>query len=138
MGTHAITRVKENGQVILALYRQYDGYTGGHGKELAEFLVGKPLTNGIGDYDKPSFNGMGCLAAQLVAHFKTGVGGFYIYPTDAEDEEYNYTIEMNRAPSTFGPPGNLWIRAEKFQGSPEEFLEYINSGRYKKDEEEEE
>ncbi|NBR07293.1 MAG: hypothetical protein EBT92_16225 [Planctomycetes bacterium] len=97
MGTRSLTRVKnEDGQTILTLYRQMDGYPEGHGKELVDFLDGMVITNGISLGAKPakSANGMECLAAQLVAHFKTGVGGFYIYPDTADDQEYNYLIEM--------------------------------------------
>jgi hypothetical protein len=36
---------------------------------------------------------MGCLAAQMIAHFKDGVGGFYLVPDTGETEEYNYTIQ---------------------------------------------
>lgn len=37
---------------------------------------------------------MGCLAAQVVAHFKTKVGGFYLYPPKTHDigEEFIYTV----------------------------------------------
>ena len=37
---------------------------------------------------------MGCLAAQLVAHFKDGAGGYYLYPTNVKHvwQEYEYEI----------------------------------------------
>jgi hypothetical protein len=46
---------------------------------------------------KRVFNGAGCLAAQLVAHFKQGAGGFYIEPPNAKNcgEEYTYDIEVD-------------------------------------------
>ena len=40
-------------------------------------------------------NGEGCLAAQMVAHFKTKVGGFYIQPPMVVGEfenDYTYAI----------------------------------------------
>jgi hypothetical protein len=97
MGTRSLTRVKnELDQTVLTMYRQMDGYPEGHGAELVAFLEGMAVTDGIGVVNQPekSANGMECLAAQLVAHFKLGVGGFYLYPENAADEEYNYVIEL--------------------------------------------
>jgi hypothetical protein len=105
MGTRSLTRVfktykdeKKNKQVkvqLVNMYRQYDGYPSGHGSELAEFLNGGKVVNGIGVDEKQTvFNGAGCLAAQMIAHFKDGAGGFYIYPITAKDcgQEYEYEI----------------------------------------------
>ena len=83
------------GAEIVVLYRQMDGYPDGHGAELAAFLEGKVIVNGIGsDTPEGAFNGMGCLAAQVVAHFKDGIGGFYLHPAGSRDigEEYIYTV----------------------------------------------
>ena len=99
MGTRSITRVvDESGSVILAMYRLFDGYVeGGHGDDLNNFLKDIKVVNGLplNAYDKFA-NGMGCLAAQLVTHFKTeqGPGGIYIYPTDCADEEFNYEVSL--------------------------------------------
>jgi hypothetical protein len=40
------------------------------------------------------FNGMGCLAAQMVANFKDGAGSFYLYPVTTTDcgQDYEYHI----------------------------------------------
>ena len=95
MGTRCVTVVEENnGDAILAMYRQMDGYPDGHGQELADFLRGKQLVNGISmsTSQKECFNGMGCLAASLVAHFKRGIGSFYIVPPNGRREEYSYFI----------------------------------------------
>ena len=80
MGTRALTFVYDGETPIINLYRQYDGYPTGHGAELAEFLNGFKIVNGLGP-DTPSriANGMGCLAAQLVSHFKGDEAGqFYL------------------------------------------------------------
>jgi hypothetical protein len=80
------------------MYRQYDGYPTGHGAELAEFLAPFTLVNGLGiNETRKVANGMGCLAAQLVANFKDGAGGFYLYPTSAVDcgQDYEYHIFDN-------------------------------------------
>ena len=99
MGTRSLTFVYEKyGQIqkpVCNMYRQFDGYPTGHGAELAEFLNGGELVNGLGvERDQLQFNGMGCLAASMVAHFKQTPGGFYIHPVDITDcgQDYEYHI----------------------------------------------
>jgi hypothetical protein len=100
MGTRSLTFVYEDNKAIINMYRQFDGYPEGHGQELADFLGQfAAITNGIrvGETRKTA-NGMGCLAAQLVANFKTEVGGFYLYPTSAKDcgQEYEYHVYQDK------------------------------------------
>jgi hypothetical protein len=95
MGTRSLTFVYDGEQPIINMYRQFDGYPSGHGQELAEFLLSGKMTNGIPVGAKEHFfNGMGCLAAQLVANFKKDAGGFYLYPMDSTDcwQEYEYHV----------------------------------------------
>jgi len=47
MGTRSLTFVYDEQDVIINMYRQYDGYPTGHGAELAEFLGQFRMTNGI-------------------------------------------------------------------------------------------
>jgi hypothetical protein len=94
MGTRALTFVYDGEKPIVNLYRQYDGYPTGHGRELAEFLDGFKVVNGIGAETTRIANGMGCLAAQVVAHFKDSVGGFYIHSVDATEcgQDFEYHV----------------------------------------------
>lgn len=116
MGTRSLTVFKnEDGQEIAVLYRQFDGYLKGMGKDLKDFLKGKRLTNGIGAGDEANFNGMSDLAVQTIAHLKVsngkhqqksdrlqkrkhrpliGAGNYYLYPAGTRDcgEEYIYEI----------------------------------------------
>ena len=103
MGTRSLTFVYEESksgekpEAIINMYRQYDGYPTGHGAELAEFLSTGRLVNGLAltkTVEEVVFNGMGCLAASLVANFKQSPGGFYLYPVTAEDcgQDYEYHI----------------------------------------------
>jgi hypothetical protein len=109
MGTRSLTWVyetykDEDGSVkhepIIKLYRQYDGYVSGHGLELAEWLGQYRVVNGLGMEDGSKVaNGMGCLAAQLVAHFKDGPGQFYLHaPVMGRDhwQEYEYHIYADK------------------------------------------
>ena len=106
MGTRSLTKVittwedtngKKQRKPITCMYRQYDGYLDGHGAELAEWLSGYTIVNGIPLRESKSnlFNGLDCLAAQMFAHFKDGAGGIYCMHPDAKDvfEDYLYEIE---------------------------------------------
>lgn len=94
MSTRSITVVKSHGKDVLTMYRQSDGYPSGHGQDLADFLTGFKVVNGLGG-DNPSklANGAGCLAAQIVARFKEGAGGIYLVAA-GQREEYVYTITV--------------------------------------------
>jgi len=124
MGTRSLTLVYANNKPIINLYRQYDGYPEGHGSELAEFLNSiEEVTNGIrlGETRKTA-NGMGCLSAQLVAHFKTGVGGFYLTNVTELDQgqDYEYHVYMDKVKAV------SWNNSTIFEGSWKEFQEFCN------------
>jgi len=104
MGTRCLTFVYEENDMkpFVCLYRQHDGYRDGHGKELGEFLAPIEVCNGYSNEKAgTAANGMGCLAAQLVAHFKGphGIGGFYLQTPDLGQDagqEYEYHVYENR------------------------------------------
>ncbi|MBM4179627.1 MAG: hypothetical protein FJ211_09910 [Ignavibacteria bacterium] len=99
MGTRSLTFVyDERGEAIINLYRQYDGYPSGHGQELAQFLAGKRIVNGLSGDTSMLFNGMGCLAASVVSHFKDAAGGFYLHPVSHNDccQDYEYHVYEDR------------------------------------------
>ena len=126
MGTRSLTLVyTEDYEVIMNMYAQWDGYPSGHGAELAAFLNSfEAITNGIrvGEERKIA-NGMGCLAAQLVAHFKVGFGSFYLYPVSEKDcgQEYEYHIYKDRV-TVFG-----YNKEHLFTGPWSQFLEFCKT-----------
>lgn len=97
MGTRSVTTIfDEKNKPLVSFYRQFDGYYEGHGEELQEFLKEITIVNGFGaSTPKKSANGMQCLAAQLIAHFKRGIGNIYIVPIGSV-EEYNYEVRYVR------------------------------------------
>ena len=99
MGTRSLTIVKDGRSTVLKMYRQMDGYPSGHGKELSEFLKDIKMVNGLGEDRTNIANGAGCLAAQLVAHFKKGPGDFYLLPVSSFDcgQEYEYHVRVDGA-----------------------------------------
>ena len=81
MGTRSLTRVFEDDQELVTIYRQFDGYPEGHGQDLADFLKDRSIVNGIPvSYKGKISNGGRDLAAQLVSFLKKDheVGGIYI------------------------------------------------------------
>lgn len=96
MSTRSLTFVKDDtNRVMMNMYRQCDGYPSGLGTELYEFLKDVVVVNGISPtHGKKIANGAGCLAAQIVAHFKDGPGGVYLHHPSSKDcgQEYEYHI----------------------------------------------
>lgn len=95
MGTRSLTYVYDGESPVVCMYRQFDGYPEGHGREVASFLEELNMVNGLsmGETRRVA-NGMGCLAAQLVASFKGQAGGFYLHSPilgreDWQDYEYH-------------------------------------------------
>lgn len=122
MGTHASTRVQVGSEVVVNMYRHYDGYTSAHGVELAQFLKDIRLVNGLGADKSTVANGMDDLAAQIIAHFKKESGGFYL-SSIGNTEEYDYLV--------YERDGNIRIKSSSrydadanFDGTPTEFLEF--------------
>lgn len=114
MGTRSLTHIhnENDGKILLTFYNQFDGYPDGWGKELAEFLSGFVVVNGLsGDTGKIA-NGMGCLAAQIIANFKDEPGQFYVYPADSKNcgEEYVYHVRVGPE-CMVGQEGVRWPRA---------------------------
>jgi hypothetical protein len=136
MGTRSLTRFitqhDDEKITITTIYRQYDGYPQGHGKELADFLMSGEMCNGFGVSEKRLFNGLGCLAAQFIADFKQGVGNVYIHHPDSKDcgEEYIYDVIYKYPKGIGGKPNedslimscyDVYKKQTIFEGNPKDF-----------------
>lgn len=126
MGTRSLTYVYEGkkedwAKPFMCMYRQFDGYPEGHGWELSEFLMSGRLVTGLSGMGKSiQFNGMNCLAAQLVARFKTDSGGIYLYAPELEQDlwqayEYHVWEDVVRITDT---------ESILFEGSWKEFQQF--------------
>jgi len=125
MGTRSRTIIHDDGVPLICMYRQFDGYLSGHGLELATFLLDMKIVNGLGLERKRVANGAGCLAAQMIAQFKTAPGDFYIesIPADLEDLDhidYVYNVHVNAGEITVTVVGS----EQEFQGTATEFFDY--------------
>ena len=131
MGTRSLTVINSewDDSEICVLYKQYDGYPEGHGTDLLNFLKDMHIVNGIGSKENRKIsNGMDCLAAQVVAHFKTGPGDFYLHSAGSRDmcEEFIYTIYVKDK--------KLHIKVEdvydkghvRFDGNLNQYEEWLN------------
>lgn len=136
MGTRSLTRIFDGDTVLVAMYRQYDGYLSGHGRDLANILGGKEMVNGFQSADQKAFNGPGCMAAAIIAGCKSGIGGTYIQAPDAEDEEFTYEIRNTTVGEGFGmtynrPQIKVTNRGDVvFEGTVEEFCEAVMDPEY--------
>jgi len=138
MGTRSLTRVipRQEGlsfseghnhveKSVINMYRQYDGYPKGHGIDLAEFLDDFTVVNGL-SIPRPTkvANGTGCLAAQLVQHFKDGPGGIYLEALNGEPgdswEEYIYTLYPKEGEPTFMSIYSIHEDQVIFVGTPKD------------------
>ena len=108
MGTPHLTIFVERGVQVCVLYGQFDGHFFSHGQELKEFLNPFYLVNGYSSEDakNSAANGIGCLAAQAVAHFKTRIGNFLLQSPGVEldQEPYVYVVST-------GSPIDAWKSA---------------------------
>jgi len=77
-------------RVEVQVYKHYDGYPEGHPVDLAKFLNGFNIVNGLGQDTHKVSNGLGCLAAQYVSAFKEQAGDVYIENPDTEHDWIEY------------------------------------------------
>ena len=94
MSTRATIIVMEGNTELVRIYHHSDGYPEGLGVKLAK-LCNVEIVNGLTIGQGAVANGMGCLAAQIVAGLKSGPGGVYIEPVGGEvndDCEYVYIV----------------------------------------------
>jgi hypothetical protein len=136
MGTRSITTIIDHQwdrpERLMTMYRQYDGYPTGHGKELFEFLSKFTIVNGMSSNEKRKIaNGAGCLAAQIVEHFKkgSGPGGIYIVKprVTLDDEDYGYEITVTQAMTI-----DIKVRAHRgtiFVGNLADFGRFVTCTR---------
>lgn len=113
---------------IVTMYRQMDGYPSGMGKDLANFLSSGKMVNGISlQEENIVFNGMGCLAAQAIAYFKDGPGGYYLHRGGTTNcgEQYRYEVIVDEENPKeiilrcYDVYGKKWI----YEGTPQGFIE---------------
>ena len=148
MGTRSHTSIietstdetgKQRRDLLVKIYRQYDGYYSGMGKELATWLDKVSVVNGFGSNDPVDqiiCNVAGCLAAQLIKHVKDGIGNVYITNPRANSSglnyEYDILVDFNTQRITLKAYSIVGYynknkeycdrKKKEFEGSPADFL----------------
>ena len=117
-------------KTIVEIYHHWDGYPEGLGVTLASYLDDKKIVNGISSKDNENFvfNGLGCMAASIVAELKDGPGNVYIEPRNSHGWiDYEYFI--------WGDTGkDIWISIFDdsdgciFVGKPRDLLKKYYQG----------
>jgi hypothetical protein len=126
---HSADETEVQSEELMLLYGQYDGYPNGVPTQVAKFIAKGTMTNGYSTTDDSIvFNGAGCMAAQLVAHLKEGVGTYYIHSlssrgTCGEDYLYDIIVDHNEHSIVMVGYHNDERRTEFFRGTPQEFVE---------------
>jgi len=117
MGTRASTIIKNgtiDAPIIINMYRQFDGYLSGHGKDLKDAFGNTKIINGISSQKAPEYaNGMGCFAAQVVAKLKEGIGSIYLSPITSDTEGYTYILYEGGVPYS-GTPNPVCIKVKRY------------------------
>lgn len=126
MSTKSKTLFIEEGKVIANMYRHWDGYPTVHGEELARFLDGMRMVNGLSLNPGHVANGMGCLAAQVVAHLKKEPGDIYLLAPDDKMWGVDYVYKV------FDVDGEIHVHVDQgsvvlFEGTPRELLEWLEA-----------
>jgi len=86
-----IVIVDKDSNVILNLFGMFDGDQ--VGQQIAEFLKGKKLVNGIMLPEEDRLNGIGDAALRLAHYLNDRTGGWYATPIDNEqDGDYAYSL----------------------------------------------
>lgn len=140
MGTRSTVKfIAKRGEKLAPLvniYQQFDGYIEGVGYNLANWLKGKKIINGIsmGKNTDAYANGFECLIAQFIRDFKQEVGGLYITTID-NSQEYNYDVIFDEDKffdmgfnEELSSDDVITIKVNSFfEGTPSELLEYKES-----------
>lgn len=116
---------------LMTMYRQYDGSPSRHGKELFDFLSQFTIVKGMRfNETRKIANGAGCLAAQMVEHFKkdSGPGGIYMTKprVTLDGEDYGYEVTVTAALTI-----DVKVRSCKgtiFSGNLHEFGKFCSEG----------
>lgn len=138
MGTRSTTTIYDGDTPILSFYRQFDGYPSGHGQDLANFLIGKTVVNGIpGGVDGSTIvNGPGDLAVRLLTAIKNAHGGendpgglYCVAHDQTGDEDYHYDVVVTPTEGwgANATEGGIVVKVKCFgtpiaEGSPAEFV----------------
>ena len=105
MGTPAIARLlDEDGDAIVCVFAQCDGYPEDFGQDVANWVGGRKVVNGLKEDDSTASNTLNELAAHMVRNLKRASprGHIYLVPAKSKwDWQFRYTISPPKSSSLF-------------------------------------
>jgi hypothetical protein len=116
MGTRCLVRVFDEETEICCIYRHFDGYPSSMGKALEKICAPLRLVNGMTDYNPDQANGMGCLAATLVARLKVR------WEKTGDDEKLDAYVP-------YPEPGNVCLCPPGTKDCWEEYEYHVHAGK---------
>lgn len=129
MGTRSTVKFYENGENILSVYQQYDGYPEGVGEQIVKLLKKYEIVNGLPVSNMAEeitiANGLGELALFYILDNKDKNGNIYA-TTESNTEEFNYEIYSIFKDKSVIERINVYHYDELiFHGTPEEFYAFV-------------
>ena len=112
-------------RVEVQVYKHYDGYPQGHPVDLAKFLNGFKVVNGLGMDTNRIANGLDCLAAQYIAAFKQDAGDLYVENPDSKhgDIEYITYVWSDYGKGIWMSIFDVYDKECIFVGKPQELID---------------
>ena len=112
-------------RVEVQIYKHYDGYPQGHPLDLAKFLKGFKVVNGLGQDTHKVANGLTCLATQYIAAFKMGPGDLYVENPDTNHGDIEYTTYVwgDDGKSIYMSIFDVYENKCIFVGKPQELID---------------
>jgi hypothetical protein len=109
---------------LINMYCHQDGNPEVLGVKLAKFLLTVHMVRDDEvDYNAEFTNGMPCLAAQIVAHFKKAPYDVYLFaPTNHKDNETNFTYEIRYECNLLLITIKYNVHSILFKGTPKDII----------------
>jgi len=132
MGTRSITHIhgyeEFGGDVECSFYRQYDGYPSGHGLDLAKWLLGKKIVNGINSTfnEGVEYNGAGQMAISLMYDLLQDTSVRVIKTGESNHgEDFTYSVRFKDGDSIIGfsDCDDEGDQLKKFNLTPQEVID---------------
>lgn len=109
-----------NGESLMKIYKQYDGYLEGWGKDLFDFFNKLKYVNGFDITEKTNkANGFCDAVLLLIKEHKTEAGDIYLTSKD-DIQEYNYIVDCQEVFTGLKRKGKIIITEKE-----EDFYEIV-------------
>lgn len=98
MSTSASFTLIDKHEPVITMYSHWDGYPEGVPLKVMKWLSEIKVVDALTLDNENVANGVSCLAAQLIAKFKTGAGSIYLYNPEMQyqlGEDYIYNIYID-------------------------------------------